>query len=713
MRNLLACILLACAIAATAVRPATRMTSFSRTQLASATTSTRMVSAHVTIDDAQALSRLRDIGVTINTVTGRIATIQLPASSIALLARLDGVRSVGLAKRLTLANDTARILSHIDAVHEGVVAQRQFTGKGTLIGIIDTGVDFNHINLCDDNGNSRVVAAYLPSDSTGISPEIDGNTLPGSHYNTPEQIAQLTADCSNISHGTHTSGTAAGSCRANGWYGVAPDAQLVICSMPETELTDVNIANSVRYIFDVATRLNLPCVINISLASESGPHDGTGLLPELFDQLSGPGRICVLSAANSGMRAHTIDHTFTSETDTVYTAIANYRGHSGWTPGELSVWSSSSEPHSVAFTVVSKSSGKILCSWEIPQVIEQEEGFTIDAETDPNFNTYFSEGNIIVANGVQDCNGHFNTYATFEVKPIDADHRLGVKLSSHKGDRMCVWGGGDVVLTRDNHSYMTSGKTSMSISDLACGDSTISVGAYCSRKYMPLADGSVSENSRAVVGDLAYYSSYGPDARGIARPDVTAPGFSLVSSVSRYDTVSSQITALQAPGLKFNETFFPYSSYSGTSMSAPVVTGAVALCLQVNPKLGPAKVRQLIKDTSVRDSYVESARSKWGAGKLNVEALITQLLRESAIDDVVTQAISVTPGCCNGDFSINGIIDDGARVAVIDLQGRVVATRVLHGSNQLSLSNVLDDGIYIVAVDTQRQHHTAKIIVKH
>ena len=84
---------------------------------------------------------------------------------------------------------------------------------------------------------------------------IDGYELPGSCYENPSDIALLKTDDTASSHGTHTLGTAAGSYKENGWHGVACDADIVVCGMPEQQLTDVNIANAVKYIFDYADRV--------------------------------------------------------------------------------------------------------------------------------------------------------------------------------------------------------------------------------------------------------------------------------------------------------------------------------------------------------------------------------------------------------------------------------------------------------------------------
>lgn len=672
------------------------------------------VGAFVTVNKLSSIDSLVAAGVEVHGVTGNVATVSMTSHQLHEVASMSGVNALDVAHRLWVTNDSARYYSHCPEVeNDAQGANVPFTGKGVIVGMIDSGVDFNHINLCDEQGRSRVIAAYLPADERGVSPMVDGFTLPGSHYDTPEQIALLTTDNPSMSHGTHTTGTAAGSYKGNGLHGVAPDAHLVICAMPDSQLTDVNIANSVRYIFDVAKRHNMPAVINMSLGSEEGPHDGTSMLCRLFDELSGPGRICVVSAANDGHRKHVIDHTFEAR-DTLYTTIAPYGDAKGWTPGYVSMWSLSEKKHTAIFTAVSKSTGKTLYSWKVPQLGIDDDAVVLDGKSDPVFAQFFSDGSIKAANAKEDCNGHYHTMAEINVKPANDDIVLGFKMTAGAGERVCAWAGNGLVFTRSNIGGMSTGMTSMSINDIATGDSAISVGAYCTRRFIPLEDGTKQLSSRAVLEDIAYFSGFGPDVRGIARPDLVAPGYVLVSSANRYDTVSTVATGWRAPGVTVDGVYYPYASQYGTSMSTPVVTGTIALCLEIKPDLSPREVREMLIATSVRDDYVIAGdAARWGAGKLDINAAIKYVQHEASVDAINTGNITVAPNPCNGDFAVAGIGDNIATVTLLDMQGRAVATTTVCGDSRISMSDVLDSGIYIVVVSAGYCKKTTKLIVKH
>jgi hypothetical protein len=78
-------------------------------------------------------------------------------------------------------------------------------------------------------------------------------------------------------------------------------------------------------------------------------------------------------------------------------------------------------------------------------------------------------------------------------------------------------------------------------------------------------------------------------------------------------------------------------------MSAPVIAGAVALMLQVNPSLTPSMIKEVIKRTSIQDYYVLNGDPRrWGAGKLDIEA---------AVNDVINRTL--LPGDVNNDGEVN------------------------------------------------------------
>jgi subtilisin family serine protease len=116
----------------------------------------------------------------------------------------------------------------------------------------------------------------------------------------------------------------------------------------------------------------------------------------------------------------------------------------------------------------------------------------------------------------------------------------------------------------------------------------ITVGSYVTRADDP--------------GGISRFSSHGPTRDGRPAPTLAAPG-----------------EAIMAPQPAATHT--DYDLKQGTSMAAPMVTGAVALLLAKNPNLTPAEVRECLTTTARSDRFTGTTPNHtWGAGKLDAAA---------------------------------------------------------------------------------------------
>lgn len=588
----------------------------------------QMVRAFIATDSPQAIDHLKLLGVRVQCRFATMVTALVPLDRIAQVCRVAGVRQVAVAQVAEMCNDSALVDAQVVPVTQGNGFTMPYDGSGVIVGVIDSGVDFNHINFLDKQGYSRVVAAYLPQDTTGVAPIIDGDTLPGSHYVTPQQIALLTTDDPEMSHGTHTTGTAAGSC-LNGFQGVATGAQLVICAMPS--LYDTDIANSLKYIFDYADRVGKPAVVNMSFASADGPHDGTSTLCQLFDELSGPGRLISISAHNSGYSTLHLTHSFKQPTDTMSTTIEAYSSYNS----TVSFWSSIGHRHQVALTLIDKTDKRVVL--EMPYFTDMASDSVLECTMDSvDIWNQYVKGDFLFATAVEE-GDRSHSILVSHVKPLDTKrYRLGLKVVSDCDPQFHAWIGGGTCF-RAIVSGQNNGTKAGTISDLCTGVKPISVGAYITKQEYPLATGGTYVSPRAKpLHDISYFTAWGPDVRGKARPDICAPGMVTISSANRYDTTSAIVNATNLSFFQSDSNGeYPYGACYGTSMSAPVMTGTLALWLQAKPDMSPDDIRDILDHTAVRDTYVTAGDTRqWGRGKVDAEAGMHYLIRHNNPYDI-------------------------------------------------------------------------------
>jgi len=630
------------------------------------------MSATAIVNDETSLDSLRQLGAIVNARIGNVVTLQLPASAVEASTQLRGVRNLATARHLTLCNDTVRTLVGANDAHNGTGFDQRYTGSGVYVAVIDCGIDIHHINFKDSAGNSRVKAVYYPTDTTGTAPVIDGDALPGSCYETTEEIAALTCNDTTYSHGSHTLGTAAGSYRGNGYHGIAPDADLIVCDIPASELTDANVINSITYILDYVTRNPQPCVVNISLGSTSDAHNGTSIICQAFDAFSGPGRIISLSAGNDGNRRMCVDYQPTTDTDTLNLLFSSYSYTPEIKKGYAEFWSTDATPQAVQFIVANSSNGEIVYSTPMISDLPEDSTYILSSETDSVLAKYLTT-EVQLEQGVR-ANGQYATAFEAKVTPID-NYVLGLRMLAASGSHVRGWGVDNIYFYNYKNSAFRLGDNAMTISDLATGDSTISVGNYYSRNVVPLSDGDTYTYSGYTLGDIVRASSFGPDARGIARPTVTGPGAAVVSSLNRYDVTPK--TRFDLPFEVDGDTYY-YGPKGGTSMSTPVVTGAIALWLQAIPSLGPAQVMQVIQETALRDDYVTNGDlNRWGAGKIDIVAGLNYINNSAITEIAVAQGDKQAIATEYYDAA-------GHRLAQPSEGFNIVVTRYSDGSRQAS-----------------------------
>ena len=627
-------------------------------------------------DDLQeySLYQLRQAGVLITGRYDGFMTVRINEGVDPLsLLDIQGVEHVTKALTLLTSVDTARYFTNVNPVHLGEGLDMPYTGAGVIVGVIDCGFDFNHINFFDANGNNRVKAVYLPLDTTMTPPIVNLVRLPGSCYETPEQIAMLTTDDNQSTHGTLTAGLAAGGYRDNGWYGMAPDADIVLCGMPEGELNDVRVANCISYIFDYARRHLQPCVVSMSLCSNVGPHDGTSYLNKLCEQVTGPGRVIVASAGNDGAYPVTVHRSVANSTDTVTTLLSGFRGGNNYT-GYVNARSNAMKPFNTRMIVANASNGNILYRSRAIGATSRGVIANFSSETDTVLAKYFT-GEVEVIGSIE-ANGKPSSMCEINMVAKNRNYCLGFQYFSPSSNELVVFTSKYAYFNDHGFSWAEKGTSIGSISDIAASDSVISVGSYNTRQTVPLRDGSYYFRSNSTPGLLSSFSSYGPDENGISRPDVCAPGSVLVSSANRYFVDAPNLVYWQ-PSAFVDGVEYTYSPDLGTSMSAPITAGTIALWLQAEPRLSVGDVRRVLKRSSNRDVTVQSGNSeRWGAGKLDAYSGLRYVLNVS--------------GDVNGDGEIN-ISDINAIINIIlgvEVSPEIVARADVNSDGEVNISDI-------------------------
>ena len=679
-----------------------------------------MIGAIVELSDNANIDAILNAGGKVLKQREHLAIVSLPISKIEDLAKSSAVKRIEFGTKMHAKLDKARNATSTTWAHLGMMVDHKYTGAGVIAGFMDQGIDPNHVAFMNsDQTASRVkrVWSFMHQDGTFDT------------YDTPEKISSFTCDFKDATHGTHVGGILAGGYendRNVPFYGVAKGADI---AMSAGEFYTNNIIYGIENIIEYAQAEGKPAVINLSIGSNSGPHDGTDLFSQYLDILGKYAVICV-AAGNEGNEKITLNKTFT-ETDKELKSFVIENVYDGLHAGTVEFWGSDDKPFSVTamvydvladtivykMPVVNKSmvtpDGKSLEWIYVSNGEQYEDGDISDANFDKAFKG--SYGSYIGVTALVDgYNNRFNSVIQYYLQNTAANtgnYVMAFIVEGEAGQKVYAYSDG-------NYSeFSTKSKSGWddvvydgTISNMACANNVIAVGSFNSRVYGLEAEKEISS-----------YSSYGTLVDGRELPHICAPGCMIYSAYSSYYV--KYLIANEG----YAETDFAYKTtingvnhywagMAGTSMASPFMAGAVALWLEANPYLDRDDILKIAQESATKDDYVTNSflKVKWGAGKLNViEGLKLAIASKAGISDVITEEkrLIVTS---NGDNRYEVFVagENKLNVRLFNMSGM----QVLNDSSQdesimIDASN-LSKGVYLLSIQGETAKYTKRILVK-
>jgi len=524
------------------------------------------------------------------------------------------------APPMTLA-DSAVVRHHAREVHEGTNGlSSSYTGKGVIVGIVDQGLDLSHPDFKLPNGKTRVLRYWDHSTNLG------GFVPPPYYYGIVWDSAAINAGIctsteNSTAHGTTVTGMATGNGLANGTNkGFAPDADLIVV---ETNFNlqnwTLSIADACDYIFKVADSLGKPAVVNLSLGTYLGSHDGNDPASEYIEELltSKNGRVVVCAAGNSGQWGkYHVRGEIDADTSFVW-MLSNPSSQLGANTIYMDLWTDSSQ-----------------ANWEYALGANKSFGdFAERAVTD------YRAANTGIDGVIYDTlwnNG--NRIATVEIYPEYIDQNLHIQYFFSNVDTTFyyyslkvtgsgsfdAWTGSTFLQLNDMVSilpsftqyppifnYMMPDTLQTIVSSWNCSEKVISVGNVKNRISYIDKNGNFFNGFTDLVpsGKLSLNSSKGPNRHNVIKPDVTATGdLSFGAAPMWMVNNSSYNNVLDNGGYHLRN--------GGTSMASPVVAGIAALYLEKCGKASFSTFKNDLINTAFTDQYTGVVpNNSYGFGK--------------------------------------------------------------------------------------------------
>jgi subtilisin family serine protease len=565
---------------------------------------------------------------------GNIVTGSVDVSQIESVRRDPNVVSL---KRATILHPDLNVsVPEIEAAAvqiAPVTGGTAVTGAGVIVGVVDFGFDFVHPNFRKVDGKTRLLYLWdQGGGATSISPDgfgygreltaagvndalalVDGG---GTAFDAYRGLSYFPEEGA---HGTHVTDIAAGNGRGTGRKGVAPEADIIFVQLAANDFSDDdNFGNSrqlleaVDYIFEKAAALGRPCVVNLSLGTHGGPHDGSTLVEQGFDTLlQTVGRAIVISAGNSfAARGHASGTLSAGQSRTLSLEIIPLDR----TDNELEVWYSGSGttllptlitpngqrlgPVQPGTTTTIRRNGRAV-------------GRIIHRQADPN-------------------NGDNDVDILLDRTMPSGTWRVELRVTSGS-TAYHAW------IERDHPDFQTrfisaDVDTASTLGSISCSRNTIVVGSY---------------NAAVPLRDISFFSAAGPTRDNRPKPEISAPG-SNVNAANSTTTGSIRM--------------------SGTSMAAPHVTGLVALLFEAAPNPLPIANTRALVANAARSNPPQAQQwdPRFGVGRVSGRATLGALV-PPAVAAVVPTRPSVPAPIEPARLSVQPAADAAPPLALTDI----------------------------------------------
>lgn len=654
------------------------------------------------INNQKAVEEVKALGCEILVQTKSILAVKAPVNVIAKLEANNNIIAIEASQRRSIRMDESKKVINAETV-TNTKTETVIGGEGVIVGVFDTGIDIAHPDFSDENG-TRILKLWDISDKTTDKTPQGFNF--GREYtkadidNDPESVLQFDVD----GHGTHVAGTAAGGGKGNpNLRGIAYNSDLIIVKGirdDEKDLfTDADIIAGCQYIFAEAKKLERPAVINLSLGSVIGPHDGKSLLSLALSSLTDEGYIIVAAAGNDGNNPIHAGGKVSAEEVVEFPIypinICDIFEHfcpdiPNFFMTAADVWYTADiiESFGIVLYTMGMQGPEIYAAFEfeIDDMFENEMLFD-DAGRPLGFLTLAGNPNVPT-------NGDGNIMIQIHnggMEQIDIEQFLWSIVFETKGTgTIDMWAGlplpdGFPFQSLVGEKFFT-GDNKMTFGSPGDGDSIVCVGSFVTKNSWTDMNG-IEQQRDWEVGRISSFSSLGPDRYGRMLPLISAPGQIIFSSRSKDSYVPD---AYLIEGEE-------YVGYNGTSMASPHVAGAIALMLQVNPKLRFSDIYHILDMTAKRDEFTgPEPNNTYGYGKIDVQAAINYIVSQSSVPYIRANDVKVypNPAINHINLELDGFADN-ASIYIYSYTGQIVAT-----INNANIQQGANGSIIVLEIDS-------------
>ncbi|MDP4120591.1 MAG: S8 family peptidase [Bacillota bacterium] len=516
----------------------------------------------------------KELNVEVEILNESYAIITIKQEQILQLLSSPEVIYIEFPKKLVLLINETDVSTCITSVHSPT--GYNLSGKGTIVAFIDSGIDYHHPDFINDDGTSRILYIWDQT-ATGGKPPSDFNS--GVEYDNAQinkaikegRNSTTVPQTDDLGHGTAVAAVAAGNGRAlNGKEkGIAPEANIIMVKIGvkgnESFANTTELMRGVKYVIDKAEELNMPLSLNMSFGTNNGSHDGNSLFESYINDMARKWKtVIVVASGNEGDAAH---HYF-GKINENQTLEVPFVMAPGLDFAFMTFWKNFTDDFTIELIAPSGDSTGII-------------------DSSRQINTLSTGGSIITILYGEPTNYSVQQEIYFEFnkkqKPIPSGlWRLKVAAQNVVDGNFDIWLPTVELVTTKTAFSLPTAYTTLTLPSTV--QNVISVGGY-----------------DANISAIASFSGRGFTSFYVfVKPDLVAPAVNVLSA----------------------NTGGGYSTFSGTSIAAPFVTGAAAIMMEWgivknnDVFLYGQKVKAFLQKGANQSPNIDYPNQQWGYGSL-------------------------------------------------------------------------------------------------
>ncbi len=487
---------------------------------------------------------------------------KIPITNFIDVLSLSSIKKIDTAEEISFPQNNQAVKK----IKADNVWELGYTGSGIRIAVLDSGLDTNFIGTEFPSSIQKKDYSSYPTLDDDIENRVTGH---GTHV-TGSVLSKGILSENNIVNGEGP------------YKGVAPNSDLIFLKIGN-DVTAGASTSAITEALKAAINIYNADVITMSYGSWDIYHDGSNIKDQTVDWCYSQGVPVFIPAGNyGGSKRH-------------FSGIVQGNDSTGFI--EVEVTNALPNSTTLYFNLI----------WN--------DGFERKNLTLKYYNHLGEEiNNVYFYNTTESIRGTESRYShsLFKVPEGNSIYYLKVINNSISPQEYHIYesyNDGKVTFVNDDPDY--------TIISPATSDHAFTVGSYVSRIDWISYDGSTNSSSQNPLENIYSFSGRGPRIDGYQKPDIVAPGSSIISLRDGDINTVPSIFFIDNDGNTSGE--YNYLVMEGTSMSAPFCAGAAALYLEKNPNASPEEVYDALRENAILDEYTGDLPSNtYGYGKLDI-----------------------------------------------------------------------------------------------